>query len=149
MALQDIISSILSSSIGSAFKDIVGSFKADPTVAAQLQERLAEKQLDLQGKIIDQVTAQIQVDLAEAQSKSLFVSGWRPLVGWVCGFAFAYDLVMRDWIIIILSVRHFDISKLPNPDLATMMPVLLGLLGMAGLRTYEKVQSAPGTAKLN
>lgn len=91
---------------------------------------------------LDASVAQVQVDNSEAASKSVFVAGWRPWVGWVCGFAFAYTYILQPTIQTLLVVFHsnFDPTKLPHVDISEMMPVLLGMLGLAAARTVEKVQ---------
>jgi hypothetical protein len=84
--------------------------------------------------------AQLAVNAQEAQHESIFVAGWRPFVGWTCGLAFAWVFIARDALIVILAALapEFDTASLPVPDLVTMMPVLLGMLGLGGMRTYEK-----------
>jgi hypothetical protein len=90
--------------------------------------------------------AQIEVNKQEAKSGLLFVSGWRPFVGWTCGSALAWTFVVSPIVnSIAFYVAEFtgntiDMSGLPTFDLAIMMPVLLGMLGLGSLRTYEKVQ---------
>lgn len=85
--------------------------------------------------------AQLEVDKAEAASTSLFVAGWRPFVGWVCGAAFAYAFLFQPLILMIAVLRHsnFDKNLLPSLDLSTMMPVLLGMLGLGAMRSWDKV----------
>jgi hypothetical protein len=88
--------------------------------------------------------AQLAVNTAEAANESLFVSGWRPFIGWVCGGAFAYSFLIQPfmafvaWIVFSSTGQVMSIDTLPELDLAMMMPVLLGMLGLGGLRTYEK-----------
>jgi hypothetical protein len=137
----DSIASALGGNIATGVGDIIKLFKIDPTVALQNQTELTKIQFDLQGKIIDSVTAQIQVNLAEAQSKSLFVAGWRPWIGWVCGVAFAYAFVLQPLLTFGLVACHvkFDVTQLPKFDISQMMPVLLGMLGLATARTVEKI----------
>jgi hypothetical protein len=82
--------------------------------------------------------AQIGVNVEEAKSTSLFVSGWRPGIGWICGAACAWN-----WI--GLSVAKFGLALAGHPitlapaDLTEMMPVLMGMLGLGALRTVEKL----------
>jgi hypothetical protein len=85
---------------------------------------------------------QIQINIAEAASGSVFVAGWRPAVGWACGSAFAYAFIIQPLIQTLLVVfhSHFDPAMLPKLDMSEMMPVLLGMLGLAGLRTYDKAK---------
>lgn len=79
----------------------------------------------------DQILAQIQVNKQEAAHKSLFVAGWRPSVGWVCCTALAANYILFP----LLGAADIEVVTL---DLATMLPILLGMLGLGGMRTYEK-----------
>tara|TARA_R100000655_G_scaffold33988_2_gene66629 strand:- start:209 stop:610 length:402 start_codon:yes stop_codon:yes gene_type:complete len=82
--------------------------------------------------------AQIEVNKAEAASGSIFKGGWRPAVGWVCAIAFAYHFIIKDLIIFGCSFAGIDIPELPEFDMGTLLTVLGGMLGIGGLRTYEK-----------
>lgn len=73
---------------------------------------------------------QLEVNKVEAAHKSLFVSGWRPMVGWVCGIGLGYNVIVSPFLDI-----WFD---MPVVDPAMLYPVLMGMLGMGGLRTAEK-----------
>ena len=82
--------------------------------------------------------AQIEVNKAEAASGSLFKGGWRPAVGWVCAIAFAYHFIIKDLIIFGASFAGVELPELPEFDMGTLLTVLGGMLGIGGLRTYEK-----------
>ena len=82
--------------------------------------------------------AQIGVNKAEAQSGSLFKGGWRPAVGWVCAIAFLYHFLLKDIIMFVCAFAGVDIPDLPEFDMSTLLTVLGGMLGIGGLRTYEK-----------
>ena len=82
--------------------------------------------------------AQIEVNKAEAASVSLFKGGWRPAVGWVCAIAFAYHFIIKDLIIFGASFAGAELPELPEFDMGTLLTVLGGMLGIGGLRTYEK-----------
>ena len=86
----------------------------------------------------EQQLAQIEVNKAEAASGSLFKGGWRPCVGWVCAIAFFYHFVGQPVIIFILTVAGVEIPNLPNFEMNTLLTVLGGMLGIGGLRSYEK-----------
>jgi len=75
--------------------------------------------------------SQIEVNRAEAAHKSLFVAGWRPAVGWVCVSAMAFNYLA------VPVVSMFGLPVQPVDD-SSMMTVLLGMLGLGGMRTYEK-----------
>jgi len=100
--------------------------RAAREIEAKLTEHLAK--IDL---------AQLEVNKAEAASRSMFVAGWRPFVGWTCGMALAYTYVVQP--ILIFGLAHYGYwVELPPLDMSTMMPVLLGMLGLGGLRSFEK-----------
>lgn len=82
--------------------------------------------------------AQIEVNKAEAASGSLFKGGWRPFIGWVCGAAFAYHFVGQPVILFALALYGAEVPTLPEFDMGTLLTVLGGMLGIGGLRTYEK-----------
>jgi hypothetical protein len=82
--------------------------------------------------------AQIEVNKAEAASGSIFKGGWRPFIGWVCGFAFAYHFILQPILIFGTTAAGVSLPPLPEFDMSQMMPVLLGMLGLGGLRTFEK-----------
>lgn len=85
--------------------------------------------------------AQIAVNMKEADSEHLFVSGWRPAVGWTCTAAFAYAFVLQPFAAFIALAAGMDpalLAALPDLDIGSMMPVLLGMLGLGAMRTYEK-----------
>ena len=84
--------------------------------------------------------SQLEINKAEAASGSLFKGGWRPFVGWVCGVAFAYHFVLQPLIVFILTVFGSDIPELPEFDMSTLLTTLGGLLGIGGLRSYEKTK---------
>lgn len=142
------LGSVLGGNIADGIADIIKLFKVDPNLALQQQEKLAEIQATLQEKILDSVTAQVNVNAEEAKSTNLFVAGWRPGCGWTCSAAFAYAFVIQPIITTILVAHnpHFDKNLLPTLDLGSMMPVLLGMLGLGSLRTYEKSQGISDSA---
>ena len=82
--------------------------------------------------------AQIEVNKAEAASGSIFKGGWRPFIGWVCGVAFAYHFVLQPIILFTVTAYGLEIPALPEFDMTSLMTVLGGMLGIGGLRTYEK-----------
>lgn len=82
--------------------------------------------------------AQINVNAAEAASGSLFKGGWRPFIGWTCGLAFFYHFVGQPVAVFVMTVSGTEIPTLPEFDMGTLLTVLGGMLGIGGLRTYEK-----------
>ena len=94
---------------------------------------LADKQAQ------EQVMGQIEVNKAEAQHPSMFVAGWRPAVGWVCALAMLFNFLLIPFINLGFDIAGYDI-QLDLIDMQTMMPVLLGMLGLGGMRTAEKIK---------
>jgi len=81
---------------------------------------------------------QLEVNKAEASHRSVFVSGWRPFVGWTCGVALAWHFVLQPLVIFTTAYFGVTLPALPAFDMDSLMTVLLGMLGLGGLRTYEK-----------
>ena len=81
--------------------------------------------------------AQLEVNKIEAGHSSLFVSGWRPAVGWVCVLGMSGNFMVIPFTNFVLALLAIDVT-VPLIDTATMMPVLMGMLGLGAMRTYEK-----------
>lgn len=81
--------------------------------------------------------AQIEVNKVEAAHRSIFVAGWRPFIGWTCGVAFAFMFVVAPIMEWSAPMTGLQISPI-NIETGPLMTVLLGMLGLGGLRTYEK-----------
>lgn len=84
--------------------------------------------------------AQTDINKAEAQHRSIFVAGWRPFIGWTCGVALAYHFVVAPLILFGAGWAGADIPDLPQFDMESLMTVLLGMLGLGGMRTFEKAK---------
>jgi len=73
---------------------------------------------------------QLEVNKAEAETGSLFIGGWRPFVGWICGLGLLYNVIIAQ----ILGIWF----EVPEVDASLLTPVLMGMLGMGAMRSYEK-----------
>ena len=82
---------------------------------------------------------QLEVNKVEAASKSMFVAGWRPFIGWVCGIGFLSNFIIIPMANFGLALAEMSIV-IPMIDTTQMMPVLMGMLGLGAMRTVEKVQ---------
>ncbi|MBV8938741.1 MAG: holin family protein [Alphaproteobacteria bacterium] len=115
----------------------------DPDARARAQEELrkAEREEDLEALklAITSDQAQAASDQQEAGNASLFVCGWRPFIGWVCGVAFAYHFILQPLLAFTLMSAHRPVS-LPAFDMQTLTTVLMGMLGLGSLRTLEKLR---------
>jgi hypothetical protein len=122
--------------IGEVFKDvreaITGEAIKDPQKEAELLYKL---------KLLEneQMKAQTKINEVEAASKSLFVSGWRPSIGWVGSFALAYTFVLAPFMHSVLFIYGVN-YPLPELDTGLLMNLVMSMLGVAGLRKYEKAK---------
>jgi len=110
----------------SAGLQIVNKFVPDPAAKAQAEAELRTslQQWDAQ---------QSETNKAEAQNPNLFVSGWRPAIGWVGASGLAYQYVVRPFAV---GAGWHDLPTLDS----SLMELIMAMLGMGGLRTYEKVK---------
>ena len=99
-------------------------------LAWEIREAIKGKELD-PNEIIE---LQTKINEIEAGHRTVFVAGWRPFIGWVCGVALAYNFVIRDLFIWITKTTDAP----PALQMEHLMTVLLGMLGLGGLRTFEK-----------
>jgi hypothetical protein len=105
----------------------VDKFVPDKDLATKLKANAASQEFSGELSLL---VGQLEINKVEAAHKSLFVSGWRPFIGWVCGVGLLYNVLVQPIFDIWVDMPEI------NPDL--LYPVLLGMLGMSGLRTYEK-----------
>lgn len=105
-------------------------------LATQLQ------QLEQQALAGDQAmaAAQAQIDNTEAASTSFFKSGWRPAVGWICVSGLGYQFLLMPVLPWAVHVCGGIVDPLPGLDIGTLMTLLMGMLGLGGMRTFEKVK---------
>jgi len=78
---------------------------------------------------------QNKINLAEAQHKSIFVAGWRPSIGWICSSGLAWAFVLQP-----MAAFFFPEHELPDIQTDSILELVFAMLGMAGLRTYERKQ---------
>jgi hypothetical protein len=115
--------------------DILDKFIEDKDQKARLSHEIATM---AQRHAQEQVLAQLEVNKQEASHRNLWVAGWRPFVGWTCGVAMAWHFILLPVTLFITSFAGFEIPQLPSFDMDSLMTVLLGMLGLGGLRTFEK-----------
>ena len=117
--------------------NIIGKIIPDKDQAAKLAHEIATMSERMAN---EQMLAQLEVNKAEAASGSLFKGGWRPAIGWICGLALFWSFILQPFLVFFLLVFGVDLPPLPEIGTADLMPILLGMLGLGGLRSYEKVQ---------
>lgn len=101
----------------------------------------AEQALKLLEAARAEAEAQLQVNRAEAAHRSVFVAGWRPFIGWVGGLGVAYAFLLHPAAQALLAVHSPDLLPLlPVFPMDHLLELLFGMLGLGGLRTFEKVR---------
>jgi hypothetical protein len=116
--------------------EIIKRVWPDPAQQAQAQLELLKLQ---QSGELAQITGQMEINKVEAASSSLFVSGWRPAIGWVCAGALAYQYLLRPLGSFAARLYGVEVPEMPTLD-AGLWELMFGMLGLGGLRTFEKVQ---------
>ena len=86
------------------------------------------------------IQGQIEINKIDSQSGSNFRAGWRPLTGYVCVCALAYQFLLRPLLPWIFTVTGFDVPALPVLEMGSLLTLLGGMLGLGGMRTFEKVR---------
>ena len=136
--IGDAIASVLGKVIDRAWPD--PAQKAQAAIAlAELQRAGEFKAIDAELEAMRQQTAVNQVEAAHVDR---FVSGWRPAIGWICGAALAWHYVGRPVASWALLMSGGD-TPIPEVELGDLLVILVGMLGLSGMRSYDK---AKGTA---
>ena len=115
--------------------ELISEFVVDKDKSAEIAYRISTLAAT---QAHEQALGQLEVNRAEAASGSMFVGGWRPAVGWCCMTAMAVNFVITP--IFGPLIEAYTVVKMVPLDMSEMMPILLGLLGLGGMRSYEKSQ---------
>jgi len=112
--------------------DILDKFVADKDLKTKLS-------YELEKEIISLNKAQLEVNKVEAQHNNIFVSGWRPFIGWCCGLSLCYHFILEPVLQYILIVNNIQYDT-PEFDFSQLSTIVMAMLGMSTLRTYEKTK---------
>ena len=118
--------------------DIVGS------IIGKVADRIDDFTFDKQEKaeLIAEINkAQLEVNKVESGHTSMFVAGWRPFVGWTCGIALCYHFVLQPFLVFLCYSFGYQV-ELPVFNMQTLTTILMGMLGLGGLRSFEKVKKS-------
>lgn len=100
------------------------------------------KKLELQNELVKSITetaeGNLKVNQVEAANTNLFVSGWRPFCGWICGGGFLYTVLIQPLGTFLCAIYGLPPMPVLDPELFTS--VMLGMLGLGGMRSYEKIK---------
>lgn len=116
----------------------------DPKMAAEAKLKAIEMaqrgELEHLNADLKLALGQIEVNKEEAKDPSLFKSGWRPAVGWLCVAGFGYMAIVRPILPWVLTVAGVEVPPLPQIDTAEIGALLFGMLGLGGMRTAERIK---------
>lgn len=110
----------------------------DPNERARAKEQAEAQMIAAMTSLVE---GQLEINKVEAQHHSVFVAGWRPFIGWVCGLGFAYNFIVHpllQWGAVMLPEVAVTLEQMPQLEIGELMSLTLGMLGLGGLRTYEK-----------
>ena len=121
-------------------KDVVSTFKADPLEVMRLQAAISQAEMSM---AVGLSQAQTKVNELEAVSQDKFTHRWRPAIGWICGAAYAYSFVLQPFFVFLLTAsgQHLEAAQLPHLDIGELSMVLMGMLGLGAMRSWDKTQT--------
>jgi hypothetical protein len=114
---------------------LIDKFFPDKTQAETAKAQLLQMQVS--GELA-QMAGQIEINKVEAANANLFIAGWRPAIGWVCALALAYQYLLRPLLSWATVAAGYNFPVMPGLD-DNLWQLMMGMLGMGGLRTFEKV----------
>jgi len=109
----------------------------DKNARAQAEEELKQSLVDAVNTIN---LAQIEINKIEAGHKSIFIAGWRPFIGWVCGMGIAWAFLVQPLVVWGFAICGKTSVELPMINVNGLYQLVLAMLGMGGLRTFEKIK---------
>lgn len=140
--MASVIANILSGGALTGISKVIDSIRGkSPEDAEKLQELASKYQSELLAADLSTVKAQTDIDQVEAGSKSIFVAGWRPFIGWVCGTGLLVQFLIRPLFIYFANLIKHPVD-FPTLDMGTLMTLLMALLGMGAMRSFDKVNGS-------
>ena len=120
--------------------DLVSEVVVDKDKRDQINLELAQLQDQAQARMDEALAGQVDVNKIEAASPNLFVAGWRPFVGWVGGFGLLYSVFVEPFMEFVSKTIFHYAGAFPVINTEVLLQVLLGLLGLGAMRSYDKVK---------
>ena len=128
--------------LGSLIKSMIGPIIGplidripDPNERARAKEAVEAQMLSAMTSLVQ---GQLAINQKEAEHGSIFVAGWRPGIGWICGLALGWNYIIQPIMSWGFFIYGADLADAPRLDTGELTTILLGMLGLGGLRTYEK-----------
>lgn len=124
-------------SIADSITNIIDRIIPDPNERARAK---AEFNLQRQQGVLDVTLAQLAINREEAKHESIFVSGWRPFIGWACGIAIVWHFIVYPIVLVLCSITGVDTSIFPKLNMNELMTIISSMLGLSVIRTFEKTK---------
>jgi hypothetical protein len=147
MALTDILGGGIASligSIGTTAKNLRAAITGKEIETEEGRLKIIQMSHDIEVAALEMdkqaSLAQIEVNKIEAASPDMFRAGWRPAVGWLCVAALGYQFLLRPILPWSVGLFNHTIAPMPELDMSSLMTLLCGMLGLGGMRTWEKVR---------
>ena len=133
---QPMLSKLLGGSLVDTVGKVIDSVHTSEEEKGQIKIKLQQLENEINSK-------QMDINLADAKSTATGIGGimqrsWRPLIGMSCALAILWEFVLKQFIMFGLAAFSVDHAPLPELDMSTLFPLVTALLGMAGLRSFEK-----------
>lgn len=120
-----------------ALDPVTAGIEAVTAVVNKIWPDKTEQEKQELASAVSLINGQLEVNRVEASSTNWFVAGWRPYIGWICGTGLGYQFIVYPILIAF-------IPKITQLDMGTLLTLLMGMLGLGGLRTFEKYKGAEG-----
>ena len=117
--------------------DIIKARVPDVNQRAALENEITKKLIEMDWLGLK---GQLDANIEEAKHQSVFVAGWRPFIGWTCGSALAYNFIGQPLMAFFAGLWLGKAPFIPMLDNSDLMAILLGMLGLGGMRTWEKIK---------
>jgi Holin of 3TMs, for gene-transfer release len=124
--------------------DLIGEVVVDKDKKREIELKLQEIVDRADARYHEELMGQIQTNQIEASHASVFVAGWRPFIGWTGGVGLAYSFVLAPFIEFVARANGY-VQEMPTPDATQLMTLIMAMLGVGAMRSYDKVH---GTAPL-
>ena len=115
--------------------EIIGKFVEDKDQKNKLAHEIATM---AEKHALEMAKGQMAINAEEAKSRNVFVSGWRPFIGWSCGLALFAHFILFPSADVITAYLGYEPVSYPAFDMDSLMTILLGMLGLGGMRSFEK-----------
>lgn len=125
-----------------AVGDLVGEVIVDVDKKKELEFKLQELRDKSDERFHEELMGQIEVNKVEAASTSVFVAGWRPFIGWIGGVGLGWTFVLSPFVEYASRLFGWK-GAMPEVDTESLMMLVLGMLGVGAMRSYEKTKGVP------